>query len=130
MRRPVAVEPVKAILATPGCSARYCPATAPSPGTMFTTPSGNPTSAINSATRRLESGVSSAGFITTQFPAASAGAIFQLVNMRGKFQGATRPTTPSGSRGGKVGEPAPPGMTGTSELSPPPPEQPEAAGGR
>jgi len=65
---------------------------------MFTTPSGNPTSAMSSAIRRLERGVSSAGFITTQFPAARAGAIFQLVNMSGKFHGTTCPTTPSGSR--------------------------------
>src|SRR2546421_12625507 len=116
MRRPVAVEPVKAILATPGCSARYCPATAPSPGTTFTTPSGNPTSAINSATRRLESGVSSAGLITTQFPAASAGAILQPVDMRGEVQGATCPPTPSGSRGGEVGKPPPHGTPEASHL--------------
>ena len=31
-------------------------------------------------------------------PAASAGAIFQLVNMSGKFHGTTCPTTPTGSR--------------------------------
>jgi len=35
---------------------------------------------------------------TTVFPAASAGPIFQLVNMMGKFQGAIWPTTPTGSR--------------------------------
>ena len=47
---------------------------------------------------QLDSGVSSAGFITTVLPAASAGPIFQLVNISGKFQGTIWPTTPSGSR--------------------------------
>ena len=40
----------------------------------------------------------SAGFITMQLPAASAGAIFQLVNLSGKFHGTTWQTTPTGSR--------------------------------
>ena len=48
-----------------------------------------PASAINSAIRKLDSGVISAGFNTTQFPAAKAGAIFQLVNINGKFHGTT-----------------------------------------
>ena len=48
--------------------------------------------------RRVESGVISDGLMTMQFPAASAGAIFQLVNMSGKFHGTIWPTTPTGSR--------------------------------
>ena len=44
------------------------------------------------------SGVSSAGFSTTVFPAASAGATFQAAIVSGKFHGVMRPTTPSGSR--------------------------------
>ena len=48
--------------------------------------------------RRVDSGVSSDGLNTTVFPAASAGPIFQLVNIRGKFHGAIWPTTPMGSR--------------------------------
>ena len=89
MRLPVAVLPVKATLAMPGCSAIYCPATWPRPGRMFTTPLGIPASAISSAILRLVSGVISAGFITIVLPAASAGAIFQLVNISGKFHGTT-----------------------------------------
>jgi hypothetical protein len=65
---------------------------------MLTTPGGMPTSAISSAIRSVESGVISAGLSTTVFPAASAGAIFQLVNMSGKFHGTICPTTPIGSR--------------------------------
>ena len=76
----------------------YCPATLPSPGTMLTTPSGMPASPISSAIRSVDSGVISAGFSTTQLPAASAGPIFQLVNISGKFHGTTWPTTPTGSR--------------------------------
>jgi hypothetical protein len=98
MRRPVAVLPVNATLAMPSCSAMYWPATAPRPGTMLTTPSGMPASAISSAIFRLDNGVISAGFITMVLPAASAGAIFQLVNISGKFHGTTWPTTPTGSR--------------------------------
>ena len=56
---------------------------------MLTTPGGKPTSAINSAMRKEDRGVSSAGFMITQLPAARAGAIFQLVNMSGKFHGTT-----------------------------------------
>ena len=42
IRRPTAVEPVKAILRTSGCDARCSPADAPWPGTMLTTPAGMP----------------------------------------------------------------------------------------
>ena len=48
--------------------------------------------------RNVESGVISEGFSTTVFPAASAGPIFQLVNMSGKFHGTICPTTPMGAR--------------------------------
>src|SRR3989304_3273204 len=36
--------------------------------------------------------------MTTLFPAASAGASFQMAKMKGKFQGAMAPTTPIGRR--------------------------------
>ena len=42
-------------------------------------------------------GVGSAGFSTTQLPAAIAGASFQPAIRIGKFQGMIWPTTPSGS---------------------------------
>ncbi len=96
--RPTAVEPVNAILRTFGWRARWSPTVRPGPGTMFTTPGGMPASAISSATRSALRGVSSAGFMTTVFPAARAGPIFQLQNISGKFQGTIIPTTPSGSR--------------------------------
>ena len=43
-----------------------------------------------------ETGVSSAGFRTTVFPQASAGATFQELNIKGKFQGEIATTTPAG----------------------------------
>ena len=49
-----------------------------------------------SAKRSAVSGVVSAGFSTTVFPAASAGAIFQASISSGKFQGMIWPATPSG----------------------------------
>ena len=42
--------------------------------------------------------VSSAGLTTAVQPAASAKGSFWLTMSRGKFQGVTMPTTPSGSR--------------------------------
>ena len=46
---------------------------------------------------RIDAGVCSAGFSTTQLPAASAGASFQQAIRSGKFHGMIWPTTPSGS---------------------------------
>ena len=45
----------------------------------------------------IDIGVCSAGFNTTQLPAASAGASFHAAIRMGKFHGMIWPTTPSGS---------------------------------
>ncbi|MCY1223383.1 hypothetical protein D9M72_355070 [compost metagenome] len=50
-----------------------------------------------SASTMIDSGVCSAGFSTTQLPAARAGASFQAAISSGKFHGMICPTTPSGS---------------------------------
>ncbi len=50
-----------------------------------------------SISTRMEAGVCSAGFSTTQLPAASAGASFHTAIRMGKFHGMICPTTPSGS---------------------------------
>ena len=52
------------------------PASRPKPLTMLSTPGGS-RSPISSAQTMIEAGVCSAGFSTTQLPAASAGASFQ-----------------------------------------------------
>src|SRR5260370_29176383 len=84
--RPTSVDPVNAILATYGCLTSAA-AVEPSPVTMLTTPAGKPASRQTSAKASAVSGVNSAGFKTTVFPVASAGAIFHASISHGKFQG-------------------------------------------
>ena len=98
---PTSVEPVNAILSTPGCCTSSAPAR-PSPVTMLTTPGGSSAWRRTSAKSSAVSGVVSAGFSTTVFPAASAGAIFQESMSSGKFHGMIWPATPIG-RGVRLG---------------------------
>ena len=93
--RPTSVEPVNAILSTSGCFTSASPVE-PSPVTMLTTPAGTRLLQI-SAKASAVSGVNSAGFRTTVFPVASAGAIFHASISKGKFQGMIWPTTPQGT---------------------------------
>ena len=94
--RPVVVSPVKAILAMRLFCASGLPASTPKPLTTLSTPGGS-MSAISSISTRMLIGVCSAGFSTTQLPAASAGASFHAAISSGKFHGMIWPTTPSGS---------------------------------
>ena len=96
---PTAVEPVKAILSTPGCSTSAWPTAGP-PGRTLTTPGGRSHSAMISASVSAVSGVVSAGLSTTVLPVASAGAIFQAAISSGKFHGMTWPATPIGRGSG------------------------------
>jgi hypothetical protein len=59
------------------------PASSPNPGTTFKTPSGTPASEASSASASAVSGDCSAGFNTTEFPVASAGASFHAVMISG-----------------------------------------------
>ena len=68
------------------------------PVTTLSTPSEGPPRPRARARRRAVSGVADAGFSTTVHPAASAGAIFRVTIVAGKFQGVTAATTPSGWR--------------------------------
>ncbi len=95
--RPTSVEPVKATLATPGCSTRRVPTVDPLPTTTWTTPSGIPASRASSASRRAVSGVASAGLTTMVLPVARAGPTFHEVMAMGKFHGTMAATTPNGS---------------------------------
>ena len=52
---------------------------------------------MSSMNAMMDTGVCSAGLRTTQFPAASAGASFQVAMSRGKFHGMIWATTPRGS---------------------------------
>ena len=96
MMRPTSVEPVNAIFCTSGCSTRALPV-APSPVTTLNTPGGSPADCAISAKHSAVSGVNSAGFKITVFPAASAGATFQATIRSGKFHGMICPTTPTGT---------------------------------
>ena len=98
--RPTSVEPVKATLATSGCSTSRCPHVRPGPATTLTTPSGSPRRRAMRSNSSAVSGVSSAGLSTTVLPAASAGASFHAAIVSGKFHGVISATTPSGSRNG------------------------------
>jgi hypothetical protein len=64
----------------------------------LSTPSGRPASKSAVAKRVDVSGTISAGFQTTVFPKAIAGAIFHAGMAIGKFHGVIAVTTPSGSR--------------------------------
>ena len=96
--RPVEVAPVKATLSTPGCATSGAPASSPKPVTTLKTPGGKPASSTSSANSSVEAGACSAGLTTTQQPAASAGATFQLISSTGEFHGVMAATTPTGSR--------------------------------
>jgi hypothetical protein len=86
MRRPVVVSPVNAILLMRGLLASGLPASTPKPLTTFKVPGGN-RSPMSSTSTMMLMGVCSAGFNTTQLPAASAGASFQIAISSGKFHG-------------------------------------------
>ena len=89
--------PVKATLAVSGWRTRGSPTSGPKPVTTFTTPFGKPALSASLASSSSEAEVYSEGLMTMVFPAASAGAIFQVVSARGEFQGVMATTTPSGS---------------------------------
>jgi hypothetical protein len=64
-------------------AASAAPTTSPRPVTTLRTPAGTPASAASSASRTVVSGVAVAGFRITEFPAASAGPIFQIAIQSG-----------------------------------------------
>ena len=93
--RPVAVDPVKKIPSTSGCST-IAPPMSPNPCTTLITPSGRPASAKNSATMAHEVAANSDGFHTAVLPAATMWASAMEEISVGKLYGVMAPTTPSG----------------------------------
>ena len=77
---------------------RALPSVLPDPATKFTTPFGIPASRHASTIRQADRGETDAGLTTIVLPQMSAGAIFHAGIAMGKFQGVTRPTTPTGFR--------------------------------
>src|SRR5580704_4999793 len=94
MIRPVEVDPVKLTTGTSLCFVSDAPAPGPSPPTKLTTPGGRPASERISIRWYVESGVSSAGLITSVLPQISAGIIFHAGMAMGKFHGVINPQTP------------------------------------
>src|ERR1035438_6179774 len=92
---PTSVDPVNAILSTPGWLTSAWPV-APAPVRMLTVPGGRSACWMTSARSSAVSGVVSAGLSTQVFPVASAGASFHAAMSSGKFHGMTWPATPSG----------------------------------
>ena len=95
--RPTGVDPVKDTLATCGDPSNAAEMSAGRPKRTLIAPAGKPLSIRHWAIAKGAAGVSSAGFMTTVHPAASAAATFLAAVMTGKFQGTICPTTPSGS---------------------------------
>ena len=76
---PARVEPVKDIMATSGCPARYWPTRTPSPLTRLNTPLGVPAACMISANMMPLMGAISLGLSTMVQPAAMAGATLQTI---------------------------------------------------
>src|SRR5688572_32158106 len=85
-------------MSTCGDSLRAAAGAASADVITLTTPGGNPTSCMISASSMIASGSCSAGFITTVHPAASAGAILPAMLTSGKLYGVMQATTPTGAR--------------------------------
>ena len=98
MWRPTGVEPVNATRRTSGCETSASPISDPRPVTTLSTPSGTPASANSRATSSVASGVVAAGFATTVFPLASAGATLVPSSVSGKLYGVIAAHTPIGRR--------------------------------
>ena len=75
---PVFVPPVNERVPIFGCAAMAEPTFGPDPCTMLRTPGGSPASRQISERRNAVIGVISEGLATAVFPAARAGAIFQV----------------------------------------------------
>src|SRR5687767_5104488 len=94
MREPISVEPVNEIFRTSGCVTSASPICEPEPGRICNTPAGSPASCAILPSINAVKGESDAGFSTTLFPDARAGATFQQAIGNGKFQGTIAATTP------------------------------------
>ena len=64
---------------------------------MLSTPAGKPASTKHCISNSAVAGTSEAGLKTTELPATSAGAIFQMGMAAGKFHGVIMAATPTGS---------------------------------
>ena len=98
MSEPVAVEPVKEISGTPGCSTSAFPTVSPRPCTSWMTSGGRPASSRISTRIVQVCGTSSDGLRMTELPQSSAGNVFHVGIASGKLNGVMSPATPIGRR--------------------------------
>ena len=99
--RPTSVDPVKDRWRTVSLAHSTWPTSmdrSASAVMMFNTPGGMPARKASSATAKADSGVASAGLMTTGQPAARAGATLRVIMAMGKFQGVMAAQTPMGWR--------------------------------
>jgi len=82
---PMSVEPVNETMSTSGEDTRVAAAAASWAVTRFTTPGGNPTSSRIRTSSMTARGSWGAGFTTTVFPMARAGATFPAMLTMGKL---------------------------------------------
>ena len=92
---PTGIDPVNAIVCTPGCGTSAAPAS-PSPGSSEIADAGTPPARSAWTSIRAQPGDCSAGLSTTALPVASAAAVIPHGIATGKFQGAITATTPRG----------------------------------
>jgi hypothetical protein len=93
---PTPVLPVKLIFLTMGFVASSVAASRSLVGMTWIQSAGMPASTANLANAKHEYGVSLGGLMTTEHPAAKAGAIFRVIMAAGKFHGVMIPHTPTG----------------------------------
>ena len=94
---PTLVDPVIDIFLTTSESISCDAISAGSPESIFTVPSGNPTSFIMSINVMTDPGVITSGLQIIEQPAPKAVEIFLEAKIHGKFQGTKPTTTPTGS---------------------------------
>src|SRR5699024_11577345 len=94
---PVAVSPTNARRLTLSFTTISVPTELPGHVNMFKTPAGNPASFAISPSFTALNGVYDAGLITIVFPAAKAAEAFQVICIKGKFQGIIKEVTPAGA---------------------------------
>jgi hypothetical protein len=94
MMRATSVEPVKTTPRVRGSPTKAAPTVSPGPGTSCNTSAGTPAACMRRTASAAMSGVCSAGFASTGFPAASAALTWPVKIASGKFQGLMHTTGP------------------------------------
>src|SRR4051794_18322039 len=95
MIRAVGAEPVNEIRASRRSATSLAPVDTPLPCTTLKTPGGSSAASAASARRAQDKGAHSGGLTTIVLPLARAGPAFQVVSIKGEFQGVMIAHTPA-----------------------------------